>query len=118
MSEMTFVCYPRCTTCKKAEKWLLDNGMAVKVRDIKEANPTEAELRLWHEQSGLPLKRFFNTSGLKYKELGLKDKLPQLSEAEQYKLLATDGMLVKRPLLVLADKVLVGFKEKEWQEIL
>lgn len=111
----TFVCYPRCTTCKKAEKWLADNGIDVTVRDIKEDKPTEQELRAWHEKSGLPLKRFFNTSGLKYKELGLKDKLSTMSEDEQYALLATDGMLVKRPILVSDEKVLVGFKEHEWQ---
>ena len=116
MNEVIFVCYPRCTTCKKAEKWLADNGIAAQVRDIKENNPTEQEIRSWHEKSGLPLKRFFNTSGLKYKELGLKEKLPTMSEDEQYALLATDGMLVKRPLLVGDEKVLVGFKEKEWQE--
>ena len=116
MNEVIFVCYPRCTTCKKAEKWLADNRIAAQVRDIKENNPTEQEIRSWHEKSGLPLKRFFNTSGLKYKELGLKDKLPTMSEDEQYALLATDGMLVKRPLLVRDEKVLVGFKEKEWQE--
>ena len=118
MSEKIFVCYPRCTTCKKAEKWLRDSGIEVSVRDIKEENPTEQELRLWHGKSGLPLKRFFNTCGTKYKELGLKDKLPAMSEAEQYQLLATDGMLVKRPLLIGEDKVLVGFKEKEWTEYL
>lgn len=118
MSERIFVCYPRCTTCKKAEKWLSENGIAAKVRDIKEDNPTEKELRQWHKKSGLPLKRFFNTSGLKYKELSLKDKLPSMSEEEQYKLLATDGMLVKRPMLVDGDKVLVGFKEQEWQDAL
>ncbi len=116
MSEFIFVCYPRCTTCKKAEKWLADNGIEVQVRDIKENNPTEQEIRSWHEKSGLPLKRFFNTSGLRYKELELKNKLSAMSEEEQYALLATDGMLVKRPLLVGDDKVLVGFKEKEWQE--
>ena len=116
MSEKIFVCYPRCTTCKKAEKWLKDNGIDVSVRDIKEETPTEQELRLWHEKSGLPLKRFFNTCGMKYKELGLKDKLTAMSEDEQYQLLATDGMLVKRPLLIGEDKVLVGFKEKEWTE--
>ena len=116
MSGNIFVCYPRCTTCKKAEKWLEEQGIAVTVRDIKEDNPTEKELRQWHEKSGLPLKRLFNTSGLKYKELGLKDKLPAMSEDEQYALLATDGMLVKRPILVSEQGVLVGFKEKEWQE--
>lgn len=116
MSKAIFVCYPQCTTCKKAEKWLADNGIAVQVRDIKEDNPTEQEIRSWHEKSGLPLKKFFNTSGLKYKELGLKEKLPSMSEEEQYALLATDGMLVKRPLLVGDEQVLVGFKEKEWRE--
>ena len=116
MSEKLFVCYPRCATCKKAEKWLNEHGIAVTIRDIKENNPTEEELRSWREKSGLPLKRFFNTSGQKYRELELKDKLPAMSEDEQYALLATDGMLVKRPLLVGEDKVFVGFKEKEWQE--
>ena len=116
MSETVFVCYPRCTTCKKAEKWLADHGITVQVRDIKENNPTKQELRSWHEKSGLPLKRFFNTSGQKYRELELKDKLAAMSEAEQYALLATDGMLVKRPILISEDAVLVGFKEKEWQE--
>lgn len=116
MKKGLFVCYPRCTTCQKARRWLEERGAAVEERDIKEERPTADELRAWHAKSGLPLKRFFNTSGLKYKELGLKDKLPTLSEAEQYDLLASDGMLVKRPLLVAADFVLVGFKEKEWQE--
>lgn len=115
MKKGLFVCYPRCTTCQKARRWLEERGAAVEERDIKEERPTADELRAWHAKSGLPLKRFFNTSGLKYKELGLKDKLPTLSEAEQYDLLASDGMLVKRPLLVAADFVLVGFKEKEWQ---
>lgn len=120
MSGLLFVCYPRCTTCKKAEQWLKDKGIEVKVRDIKEDNPTEKELRQWHKKSGLPLKRFFNTSGVKYKELGLKDKLPEMSEDEQFALLSTDGMLVKRPILVGKGrnaKVLVGFKEKEWLEV-
>lgn len=116
MKKGLFVCYPRCTTCQKARRWLEEHGAAVEERDIKEERPTADELRAWHAKSGLPLKRFFNTSGLKYKELGLKDKLPTLSEAEQYDLLASDGMLVKRPLLVATDFVLVGFKEKEWQE--
>lgn len=116
MKKGLFVCYPRCTTCQKARRWLEERGAAVEERDIKEERPTADELRAWHAKSGLPLKRFFNTSGLKYKELGLKDKLPTLSEAEQYDLLASDGMLVKRPLLVATDFVLVGFKEKEWQE--
>ena len=117
MSELLFVCYPRCTTCKKAEAWLQERDIAIKVRDIKEDNPTEKELRQWHKKSGLPLKRFFNTSGVKYKELSLKDKLPEMSEDEQFALLATDGMLVKRPILVGKEKVLVGFKEKEWLEV-
>ncbi len=116
MSETVFVCYPRCTTCKKAEKWLADHGITVQVRDIKENNPTKQELRSWHEKSGLPLKRFFNTSGQKYRELELKDKLAAMSEDEQYALLATDGMLVKRPILISEDAVLVGFKEKEWEK--
>ncbi|MBO6304247.1 MAG: arsenate reductase family protein [Selenomonadaceae bacterium] len=116
MSEKLFVCYPRCTTCKKAEKWLNERGIVVTMRDIKENNPTEQELRSWCEKSGLPLKRFFNTSGQKYRELGLKDKLPAMSEDEQYALLATDGMLVKRPLFVDGDFVLVGFKEQEWYD--
>ena len=117
MSELLFVFYPRCTTCKKAEAWLQERDIAIKVRDIKEDNPTEKELRQWHKKSGLPLKRFFNTSGVKYKELSLKDKLPEMSEDEQFALLATDGMLVKRPILVGKKKVLVGFKEKEWLEV-
>ena len=116
MKKGLFVCYPRCTTCQKARRWLEERGAAVEERDIKEERPTADELRAWHAKSGLPLKRFFNTSGLKYKELGLKDKLSTLSEAEQYGLLASDGMLVKRPLLVAVDFVLVGFREKEWQE--
>ena len=115
MSELIFVCHPRCTTCKKAEKWLSDHEIAVTVRDIKENNPTEQELRSWHEKSDLQLKRFFNTSGQKYRELELKDKLSTMSDDEQYALLATDGMLVKRPILVSDDFVLVGFKEKEWK---
>ncbi|MCI9128148.1 MAG: arsenate reductase family protein [Eubacterium sp.] len=108
--------YPKCSTCKKAVKFLQDNNVEFESRDIKENNPTAEELKKWHEMSGLPLKRFFNTSGLKYKELGLKDKLPQMSEEEQYELLATDGMLVKRPILVGEDYVLVGFKEADWSE--
>ena len=117
MSKLLVVCYPRCTTCKKAQQWLEEKGIEVTVRDIKEENPSSEELRKWHKESGLPLKRFFNTSGLKYKELSLKDKLPQMSEEEQYELLATDGMLVKRPILISKEKVLVGFKEKEWLEV-
>lgn len=113
---MLFVHYPKCTTCQKAKKWLDDRGIAYEARHIKEENPTAEELREWHRRSGLPLKRFFNTSGLKYKELELKDRLPGMSEEEQYALLAADGMLVKRPLVVAEDFVLTGFKEKEWDE--
>ena len=112
---MLFVCYPKCTTCQKAKAWLEGRGLTFDVRDINTDRPTEAELRQWHERSGLPLKRFFNTSGLQYKALGLKDKLPQMSEDEQFALLSTDGMLVKRPILVGDGFVLVGFKESEWE---
>ena len=110
---MLFVCYPKCTTCQKAQKWLEEKGVEYQFRDIKQEKPTEQELRQWHAMSGLPLKRFFNTSGLQYKALGLKDKLPSMSEDEQFALLATDGMLVKRPLLVGADFALPGFKPAE-----
>ena len=113
---MLFVHYPKCTTCKRAKKWLDDRGIEYTERHIVEENPTAEELKEWHEKSGLPLKRFFNTSGMKYRELGLKDKLKDMSEEEQYALLSTDGMLVKRPLLIYGDRVLVGFKEKEWEE--
>ena len=112
---MTFICYPKCTTCQKAQKWLDENGISYTFRDIKMEHPTYNELTAWHERSGLPLKRFFNTSGLLYKSMGLKDKLPQMSEDEMLKRLAADGMLVKRPLLVGDDFVLVGFKEAEWE---
>lgn len=111
---MLFVCYPKCSTCKKAQAWLDAHSLSYQVRDIKAQNPTQEELRLWHQKSGLPLKRFFNTSGQQYRALELKDKLPTLTEEEQFSLLATDGMLVKRPLLVTEDRVLVGFKEAEW----
>ena len=111
-----FICYPKCTTCQKAKKWLDDNKIEYELRDIKEDNPTFEELSKWHKMSGLPLKKFFNTSGLLYKSMGLKDRLSAMSEEEQLKLLATDGMLVKRPLLIGEDIVLVGFKEKEWGE--
>ena len=111
-----FICYPRCTTCQKAKKWLDDNKIQYELRDIKEENPTLEELTAWYKQSGLPLKKFFNTSGLLYKSMELKDKLPTMSEEEQLKLLATDGMLVKRPLVIGEDFVLVGFKESEWSE--
>ncbi len=114
---MLFICYPRCTTCKKAQKWLDDNGFQYELRDIKENNPTCEELKNWHAKSGLPLKKFFNTSGLLYKSMELKDKLPTMTEDEQLKLLATDGMLVKRPILVNEETVLVGFKETEWEKI-
>ena len=112
---MQFICYPKCTTCQKARKWLDANGVACDERHIKDNTPTIDELKVWHKQSGLPLKRFFNTSGLQYKALNLKEKLPAMSEEEQFKLLASDGMLVKRPLLIGDDFVLVGFKEDEWQ---
>ena len=115
---MLFIEYPKCTTCKKAKKWLDDHGIQYTDRHIKEENPTADELKTWHAKSGLPLKRFFNTSGVLYKEMHLKDRLPEMSEEEQFQLLATDGMLVKRPIVVTEDKVLTGFKEKEWEETL
>lgn len=115
---MIFLCYPRCSTCQKAKKWLDEQGKEYVERHIVEDNPTYDELKSWYEISGLPLKKFFNTSGLMYKELQLKDKLPTMSEEEMLKLLATNGMLVKRPLLIKDEKVLVGFKEAEWEEIL
>lgn len=111
---MLFVCYPKCTTCQKARAFLDVKGASYEFRDIKTENPAEDELRAWHAKSGLPLKRFFNTSGLQYKALELSKKLPSMTEDEQFRLLATDGMLVKRPILVGADFVLVGFKEPEW----
>ena len=109
-----FVCYPKCTTCQKAQKWLEEHGVSYTVRDIKMQNPTVEEIKDWHRKSGLPLKRFFNTSGLVYKSLGLSAKLPEMPEEEQYALLATDGMLVKRAIVVAGDTVLVGFKPAEW----
>lgn len=111
-----FVEYPKCTTCQKAKKWLKEHQVEFEDRHIKEENPKSAELKEWHCRSGLPLKRFFNTSGMVYKELNLKERIPQMSEEEQYEILATDGMLVKRPLVVGDDFVLVGFKEKDWEE--
>ena len=111
-----FICYPRCTTCQKAKKWLDDNKIEYELRDIKTDNPTLNELRAWHEKSGLPLKKFFNTSGLLYKSLDLKNKLPSMTEDEMLALLSSDGMLVKRPLLVGENFVLVGFKETEWEK--
>lgn len=113
---MLFVEYPKCTTCQKAKKFLDAHSVQYTDRHIKEDNPTAEELKAWHERSGLPLKRFFNTSGLQYKALGLKDKLPNMTQEEQFALLATDGMLVKRPILVGDDFVLVGFKEDQWAE--
>lgn len=113
---MLFIEYPKCSTCQKAGKWLEAQGVEFKRRHIVDENPTKEELKKWHQMSGLPLKRFFNTSGMKYKELQLKDKIPNMTEEEQYELLATDGMLVKRPLLVGEDFVIPGFKEKEWVE--
>lgn len=113
---MLFVCYPKCSTCKKAEKWLEAKGIDFEKRNIKTENPSAVELKEWYQKSGLPLKRFFNTSGNLYKEMKLKDRLPEMSEEEQIELLSTDGMLVKRPILVDGDAVLVGFKEKEWEE--
>ena len=115
---MLFLCYPKCSTCQKARKWLEEQGISYDERDIKQNNPTVEELRTWYARSGLPLKRFFNTSGMQYKALGLKDKLPDMSEEEQLALLATDGMLVKRPLLVDEDFVLTGFKQTEWENTL
>lgn len=115
---MLFLCYPKCSTCKKAKAWLDSQGLSYDLRDIKEDRPTEAELRQWHQKSGLPLKRFFNTSGLQYKALNLKDRLPAMTEEEQYALLASDGMLVKRPLLITEDTVLAGFREAQWAEAL
>ncbi len=113
---MLVLCYPKCTTCQKALKWLDANGIAYTKRHIAEENPTIEELKQWHAKSGLPLKKFFNTSGLLYKENKLKDKLPTMSDEEQYALLATNGMLVKRPIVVDGDTVLVGFKEAEWAQ--
>ena len=113
--KMLFICYPKCTTCQKALKWLSEKGIEPQIRDIKENNPNKKELQQWFAQSNLPLKKFFNTSGLKYKELGLAKKLADMSEDEQLELLASDGMLVKRPLLIGKNFVLVGFKQTEWE---
>ena len=112
---MTFVCYHRCTTCRKAQKWLDEHRVAYELRDIKTARPSREELAAWHSSSGLPLRKFFNTSGLLYKSMDLKNRLPAMSEEEMLKLLATDGMLVKRPLAVGDGVVLVGFTETEWE---
>ena len=113
---LKFICYPKCTTWQKAKKWLDDNKIEYELRDIKLNNPTLEELTEWYKKSGLPLKKFFNTSGLLYKSMDLKNKLPDMTEDEMLKLLATDGMLVKRPILVADNFVLVGFKESEWNE--
>ena len=116
MSMLKFICYPRCTTCQKAQKWLDENQVQYELRHIKEQNPTKEELRQWAALSGAPLRKLFNTSGLLYKELGLKDKLPTMTDEQMLDLLASDGMLVKRPLLVGDDFTLIGFKEPEWEE--
>mgnify|MGYP004598467515 CR=1 FL=1 len=113
---MIFVCYPKCSTCQKAKKWLEEHHISYELRDIKTENPSAQELEQWYRRSGLPLKKFFNTSGLLYKSMELKDKLPQMSEDEMLRLLATDGMLVKRPLLIGDGVILAGFKEHEWEE--
>ena len=116
---MLFLCYPKCSTCRKAQKWLDEHDVDYDIRDIKTDNPDLAELELWHQASGLPLKKFFNTSGQLYRSLELSKQLPGMSDAEQYALLASDGMLVKRPILITDDnKVLVGFKEDQWAETL
>jgi len=120
---LKFICYPKCTTCQKARKWLEEKGLTFEERHIKEQNPSAEELASWISASGLPVKKFFNTSGLKYKELQLKDRLPEMTDGEKIALLATDGMLVKRPLLLVcggdgtAEKVLVGFRQAEWEEL-
>lgn len=114
----TFVCYPRCSTCKKAQKWLEEHGIDFEIRHIAEDNPSKKEIKAWSKDSGLPLKRFFNTSGQLYRSLELKDRLSGMSDEEQYDLLASDGMLVKRPILVGPNYVLVGFREEEWAETL
>lgn len=115
---MLFVEYPKCSTCKKAKKWLEEQGFEFEDRDIVIDNPTKEELKEWYEKSGLPLKKFFNTSGMLYKEMKLKDKLPEMSEDEQLELLSTNGMLVKRPVLVCEDKIFTGFREAEWSTLL
>ena len=112
---LKFICYPKCTTCQRAKKWLDENKIEYELRDIKSENPTIEELSEWYKKSGLPIKRFFNTSGLLYKSLELKNKLPEMTDADALKLLSTDGMLVKRPLLISDDFVFVGFKEAEWE---
>ncbi len=118
VQRMLFICYPKCSTCQKAKKWLDEHDLEYTERHIVENNPSYEELKEWYEKSGLALKRFFNTSGLLYREMELKNKLPKMSEEEQLKLLSTNGMLVKRPMLVDGDKILVGFKESEWERLL
>ncbi len=113
-----FVEYPKCSTCKKAKQWLVDHNVAFEDRDIKEQNPTEEELKGWHEKSGLDIKRFFNTSGMLYKEMKLKDRLPEIPLEEKYSLLATDGMLVKRPIFVTEKGITTGFKPEEWEKLI
>lgn len=113
---MLFIQYPKCSTCQKAKKWLDENGVTYTDRHIKEENPTYEELKEWYQRSGLPLKKFFNTSGMIYRDMQLKDKLPAMSEEEQLQLLASDGMLVKRPLIIKDDLVMTGFKVKDWEE--
>ena len=115
---MLFLCYPKCSTCQKAKAWLEERGISYDLRDIKQDNPTAEELTAWYRKSGLPLKKFFNTSGQQYRALGLKDKLPAMTEEEQLALLATDGMLVKRPILLAGEQVLVGFQEAQWAQAL
>lgn len=117
MEKVLFLCYPKCSTCQKARKWLEEHNIEYTERHIVEENPTFDELKAWHQQSGFPLKKFFNTSGLIYKEMQLKDKLPTMSEEERLELLSTNGMLVKRPLIIAEDKVLVAFKEAEWESL-
>lgn len=114
---MLYICYPKCTTCLKAKKYLDENKISYTERNIKEENPTYDELKSWHEKSGMPLKKFFNTSGILYRSLKLAERLPDMSEEEQLRLLASDGMLVKRPIAVTENTVLVGFKEKEWEKL-
>ncbi len=117
-NQIIFIEYPKCTTCQKAKKWLEERHIAFVDRHIKEAQPTLDELKQWHKTSGLPLKRFFNTSGLLYKEMKLKDRLPDMTEAEMYQLLATDGMLVKRPILITTKGITTGFKEADWEKLI
>ncbi len=115
---MKFICYPKCSTCKKAQNWLDSRGAEYTLRDIKTDNPTYEELKEWYEKSGLPLKKFFNTSGMLYRSMNLKDRLDFMTDEEKLRLLAEDGMIVKRPILLAGSKVLLGFKESEWSEII